>query len=79
MTSLGITTLLAAPEEECGTDKCGNNDYADNNAGSNSGSVGASLLRLFGFRGAGDLRDGCLSDDDGGTRSDTGDDGGLAR
>lgn len=47
--SLGITALLAAPEEESGTDECGNNDYADNDTGSNSSSVGSSLLRLFGF------------------------------
>jgi len=78
VTSLCLTTLLAAPEEECGTDECGNNDYADNNTGSDSSSVGASLLRLFGLRGAGDLRNGSLSDDDSRTRSDTSDDSGLA-
>ena len=39
-----FTALLAAPEEEGGTNERGNDDYADNDTGSNSSSVGTSFL-----------------------------------
>jgi hypothetical protein len=39
-----LTTLLAAQEEDCGTDEGSNNDYADNDTGGDSSSVGTSLL-----------------------------------
>lgn len=79
MTSFCLTTLLAAPEEECSTDEGGNNDYADNYTSSDSSSVGTSLLGLLdGFRGAGGLSGGgCLSNDDSLSRSDACDDSGL--
>jgi hypothetical protein len=35
--------LLTTPEEECGTDEGGNDDYADNNTSSDSSGIGTTL------------------------------------
>lgn len=80
MASLCITALLAAPEEEGGTDKSSKNNDTDDNTSGNSGSVGATLVRLFGVRGSGcGLGSGSLCDDDSLARGDAGDDSCLVR